>query len=515
VNTATTEQARPDGVVDRGRIPARSLTARALNAAGWSYVSGFVFLLAQVGYTALTARLVGPAAFGGYALAMTVVQLAGLFGAGGLANAVMRAPELTDRAARTALSLAAGSGLLLSAVVVALSAPVQELFHTPGTAQALRLLAAQPPMLAVAGVSYGLLRRGQRYRAASLIDLASCLAGFAVGAAATASGMGVAGLSLGQVARGAVAMAVGLLCARISLRPAYDRLKAREFSAFSAQVTGQNLGHYAIANLPLWSVARLAGGAATGLFSRAYQVVALPTDQFATGLMRALYPLYREVSTSKDRTRRALTDALVLTSGACALIFGAFAVFVQPATILLLGVRWHAAAAVTPMLCAFAAANTVYSVLASAAEAMRWMRMIWATQLVFLLTMGASLFVASGHLTATAAAMVIAAAASHAFMLVWTSRQGLLHTGEIVRAYPAHIALGAIIAVLPPLVAQWAVGRAVVPALCVRAAVLTMIGLTLWVLRDRIPGLRLGMIRLRAARAAHVPRHRRPVMSSS
>lgn len=513
MNAAATEQAQPDGVADRGGIPARSLTSRALNAAGWSYLSGFVFLLAQIGYTALTARLVGPAAFGGYALALTVVQLAGLFGAGGLANAVMRAPELTDQGARTALSLAAGSGLLLSAVLVALSAPVEHLFHTPGTAQALRLLAVQPPMLAVAGVSYGLLRRGQRYRAASLIDLISCLAGFAIGAAATALGMGVAGLSLGQVARGAVAMVLGLLCARISLRPGCHRAQARDFLVFSVQVTGQNLGHYAIANLPLWSVARLAGGAATGLFSRAYQVVALPTDQFATGLMRALYPLYREVSTSKERTRQALTDGLVLTSGACAVIFGAFAVFVQPATILLLGVRWHAAAAVTPLLCAFAAANTVYSVLASAAEAMRWMRMIWATQLVFLLTMGASLFVASGHLTATAAAMVIAAVASHMFMLVWTSWRGLLHTGEIVRAYSAHIALGAIVAVLPPLVARLAVGRAVVPDLCVRAAVLVLIGLTLWVLRDRIPGLRLGMIRLRTVRTPHVPRHRKPATS--
>jgi PST family polysaccharide transporter len=514
VNAAATEQAQPDGVPDRGRIPARSLTSRALNAAGWSYLAGFVFLLAQIGYTALTARLVGPAAFGGYALAMTVVQLAGLFGAGGLANAVMRTPELTDRGARTALSLAAGSGLLLSAILVALSAPVEDLFHTPGTAQALRLLAAQPPMIAVAGVSYGLLRRGQRYRAASLIDLGSCLAGFALGAVATASGMGVAGLALGQVTRGAVAMAVGLLCARVSLRPAYDKLQAREFSAFSAQVTGQNLGHYAIANLPLWSVARLAGGAATGLFSRAYQVVALPTDQFATGLMRALYPLYREVSTSKERTRRAMTDALVLTSGACGVIFGAFAVFVQPATVLLLGDRWHAAAAITPLLCAFAAANTVYSVLASAAEALRWMRMIWATQLVFLLTMGAALFAASGRLTATAAAMVVAAAASHAFMLVCTSRRGLLHTGEIARAYPVHIALGGVIAILPPLVARLAVGPAVVPDLCVRAAVLASIGLALWVLRDRIPGLRLGMIRLRTVRAGHVPRHRKPAMSS-
>lgn len=509
MSATTAAHGQPGRIVRQRPIRDRSLTARALNAVGWSYISGFAFLLAQIGYTAFTARLVGPSAFGGYALALTVVQFAGLFGAGGLGNAVMRTHELTDRGARTALSLAAGTGLLLSVALVALSEPIEHWFHTPGTARALRILAAQPPALAVAGVSYGLLRRGQRYKAASLIDLVSCLSGLAVGALAVELGAGVSGLSLGQVARGAVAMVVALYMARISLRPAFDRARVKEFSAFSTQVTGQNLGHYAIASMPLWSVARLAGGAATGLFSRAYQVIALPTDQFATGLMRALYPLYREVSTSKDRMRRALTEALVLTSGACVIIFGAFAVFVQPATILLLGTRWHAAAAITPLLCAFAAVNTLYSVLASAAEAQRWMRMIWATQLVFLAAMGGSLFFAHGRLSLTAVAMISAAAVSHAFMVGWLALQGWLHIGEVVRAYSAHIVVGLAVAVLPPLVAHIAGGGSMLPALCVRAAVLVVVAVMLWAFRNRVPGIRLGMMRLRDVRPAYAARHRR------
>jgi O-antigen/teichoic acid export membrane protein len=359
VSATTADEARQARGARRERDRNLSLTARALNAAGWSYFTGSIFVLAQIGYTALTARLVGPSAFGGYALALTIVQLAGLLGAGGLGNAVMRTHELDERGVRTAVTLAAASGLLITLVLVAVSEPLQSLLRTPGTAQALQILAPQPAMLGVAGVSYGLLRRAQRYRGASLIDLVSCLAGFAVGAVATGLGMGAAGLSLGQTVRGLVAMIVALLCARISLRPAYDSAQARDFATFSVQVTGQNLGHYGIAYLPLWSVARLAGGAATGLFSRAYQIVALPADQFASGLMRALYPLYREVNTSKDRVRRALTEGLVLTSGACAISFGAFAALVQPLAIILLGKRWYEAAALAPLLCGFAACNAV------------------------------------------------------------------------------------------------------------------------------------------------------------
>jgi O-antigen/teichoic acid export membrane protein len=512
MDASASKQDRRVRAFQPGPVRARSLTARALNAVGWSYVAGFVFLLSQVAYTAFTARLVGPAAYGGYALALTIVALAGLVGVVGLADSVMRAHELTERGARTALTLAVGSGLVLSVVLIALSAPIGHWFGAPGTARVLRLLALQPPMLAAAGVSYGLLRRGQRYKAASLIDLTSSLVGFAVGAAAVASGMGAPGLALGQVARGAVAMLVGLFWARVSLRPAWDRAMAREFSAFSGQVAGQNLGHYAIGSLPLWSVARLAGGAATGLFSRASQLIAFPADQFTNGLMRAAYPLYREVSSNNERTRRALTDALVLTSAACAVAFGVFAVFVQPAALLLLGARWYAAAEITPLLCAFAAVTTLYSVLASAAEALRWMRMIWITQLIFLVVMGALLFVASGQLVATVIAMIIANIVAHVFMLAWTSLRGLVHIGETIKAYLVHSVLGLVIAVVPPLVSSLVVGEVLVPSLCLRVGILAVIGLALWAVRDRVPGFRLGIARLRVIRSQRAPKHRRTMV---
>jgi len=496
VNTVTTNRGGAH-LGPRGPVAGWSLTARAFNAVGWSYLSGFVLLLAQVAYTAFTARLIAPRWFGGYALALTIVAFAGLFGSAGLANAVMRTQHLSDRGARTALTLAVASGLVISVAMVVLAAPIEKWFHAPGAAGALRLLAFQPPMLAAAGVTFGLLRRQRRYRAASLIDVGSSLAGFAVGAVAIVSGMGVIGLSVGQVARGVVAMAVGLLAVRVSLRPACEKASAREFVGFSAQVTGQNVGHYAIGNLPLWSVARLAGGAATGLFSRGYQLVALPNDQFTSGLIRALYPLYREVRTGRDHTQRALTEGLVLTSGAAFLIFGAFAALVQPAALLLLGPRWYAATAVTPLLCAFAAVNTLYSVLASAAEAMRWMRMIWITQLLFFVSMGAALYAASGRLELTAAAMVLATAVAHLYMLLWVSREGLLLRLEVVRAYAIHAALGLVFAIVPVLISQATVGRSVLPALGVRAAVLALLGLALWLLRNWVPGLRLGLVRLR------------------
>src|SRR5580698_9201078 len=99
-----------------------------------------------------------------------------------------------------------------------------------------------------------------------------------------------------------------------------------------------------------------------------------------------------------------------------------------------------------------------------------------------------SLFLASGELEATAAAMVVATSIAHVFMLLWVSRDGLLRTAEVFRAYAVHAALFVIAAFVPPLVSQAVVGQSLIATLAVRVAVLIVLALLLWLLRRRIPG---------------------------
>jgi hypothetical protein len=138
------------------------------------------------------------------------------------------------------------------------------------------------------------------------------------------------------------------------------------------------------------------------------------------------------------------------------------------------------------------------------------MRMIWTTQVAFLAAMVVSLFLASGELEATAAAMVVATSIAHVFMLLWVSRDGLLRTAEVFRAYAVHAALFVFIAVIPPLVSQAVVSHSLIATLTVRAAVLIVLALLLWLLRHRIPGLRLGLVRLNVLRSQRLPRHGEP-----
>ena len=95
-------------------------------------------------------------------------------------------------------------------------------------------------------------------------------------------------------------------------------------------------------------------------------------------------------------------------------------------------------------------------------------------------------------------------------MLLWVSRDGLLRTAEVFRAYTVHTVLFVIFAVIPPLVSQAVVSQSLIATLTVRAAVVIVLALLLWLLRRRIPGLRLGLVRLNDLRSQRLPRHRKP-----
>ena len=140
---------------------------------GWSY-SRIRFLVAQVGYTAITARLVRPSAYGGYALALTDRGPCWLVRAGGLEQPVMQFPNSRTWRPDRPDARRRIRGVVVGASDRRSSGPIEYVLRTAGTGQMLRILAVQPPMIGLRpGSPMDLLRRGQRYQAASLIDLGS------------------------------------------------------------------------------------------------------------------------------------------------------------------------------------------------------------------------------------------------------------------------------------------------------------------------------------------------------
>lgn len=92
--------------------PAKNLTTTTLHSMTWTTAATVVTSVMQIGYTAVMARLLPPAAFGLVALAGVVLRFGTYFAQMGMAQAIIQKPELTEEDIRAAFTSSALLGVL-------------------------------------------------------------------------------------------------------------------------------------------------------------------------------------------------------------------------------------------------------------------------------------------------------------------------------------------------------------------------------------------------------------------
>jgi lipopolysaccharide exporter len=374
--------------------PELSLAQRGIRGAAWNYSGAGVVIVAQLLYTALTARLISPAEFGAYATAQALLMLVGYFTLSTVGNAIIRHPTLDRQVVGTALVLTGAAGAVVSVVVIAAAGLWADLWRSPEAASLIRLYAPLTLLGGLAIVPVSLLRRDLNYRSATLIETSSTLIGFGIGAGLAWQLRNAEALVLGQVAAAAALLGLGVLATRSQLSMRYSRLQAGSLFSFSSQVSLQNLGHYVNNILPSFAVSRFLGQVSLGFFSRASLLVGLPQTFLAQGIQKTLYPIYPRFRDNEEECRRMMTDVTSVTTTLVWPLFAALAGLAPLVVEVLLGAQWAPAAAIVGPLCLYATVNLAYAIFASFAESFGRLRQIWLVQACWTLALVVSLGVA-------------------------------------------------------------------------------------------------------------------------
>jgi O-antigen/teichoic acid export membrane protein len=363
------------------RSSPRSLAQLSVRGAAWNYGGAAVVIVGQLLYTALTARLISPSEFGAYATAQALLMLVGYLTLATLGNAVIRQPVLERGLVGTALLMSGATGIAVSLVVLAVAGPWAQLWRSPGAESLLRLFAPQVLLVTLAVVPMALIRRDLRFRAATLIETASTVLGFGVGALLAVRLRNADALALGQIANAGALCTLSVLSSRTQLQLAFSRSSARSLFSFSSQVSLQNLGHYVNNTLPSFAVSRSLGQASLGYFSRGSLLVGLPQTFLVQGISKTLYPIYPRFRNDEVESRRMMADVTSVTTTVIWPLFAALAGLAPLVVEILLGARWTPVASVIGPLCLYAMANIAYSIFAPFAEAYGYLRVIWWIQL--------------------------------------------------------------------------------------------------------------------------------------
>ncbi|RZK62313.1 MAG: hypothetical protein EOO59_02880, partial [Hymenobacter sp.] len=182
--------------------PHTTLGAAALRGIKWTTAAAVLTAVMQVGYTAIMARLLDPAAFGLVALAGVVLRFGGYFAEMGLGHAIVQRPQLSNNDLRASFTASLLLGLGVAGIFWALAPLSVLVLKNPAVVPLVRALALGFIIASVGLTATSVLRRDMRFDVLAKLEVvAYVLAYGGVGLGSAWAGAGVWSLVAASLAQ--------------------------------------------------------------------------------------------------------------------------------------------------------------------------------------------------------------------------------------------------------------------------------------------------------------------------
>lgn len=312
--------------------------------------------LIALGSMVVIARLVSPAEYGRFAIAMFVASMS-VLPLSGLGVALVQRQGLERAHLRAAVTIA----LLLGAGLVLLTLLLAWLVFLPIFGDRVALLVVVncgvTVLAALSAVPAAILQRRLAIRTLGVIDVSNAVTVAAVSVALAAAGLQALALVLGVIAGWSMTLIQSVVRGGFP-RPGADREAGRELLGVAGIQAGVSVSWVGFANIDYAVVGATLGPREAGFYTRAYMVGVVYQTKVSQVLNSIGFPMLSRARTDEDMEllRRTMVRLLTL------LMFPCLAVLAITAPVLIpwvFGARWAPAVEPTQILVVGGAATLV------------------------------------------------------------------------------------------------------------------------------------------------------------
>lgn len=415
------------------------MTGNASRALAWSFGSTLLNKLGLFGISVMLARLLGPHAFGTYAVAYVALTALLTFNELGVSLAIVRwegdPREITPTV--TTISMVGSAVIYLCCFF---GAPAYtSAMGTPAATSVVRLLAVLILVDGFTNTPVGLLQRNFRQGQRTIADQLNVWLGTGVTVAFAWSGAGAMSLAVGRLA-GCLAGAIALVAfVPESLRLGFDPAKARALIRFGLPLAGAELVTLAVASVDQIVVGHVLGTVSLGFYVLALNLSNWPITMFSQPVGVVAPAVFSRL----QRDRAAMCTTFVSAAGLlcavavpiCLLISGS----ASPLITFVYGPRWLPAAQPLLWLALLAAVQIFFLLAYDYLVVLARSRFLLAVQLAWLLALVPAL-VAGARADGIYGASLAETAVAAAGILPWYLRE-LRKVGIGLRALCGYLRL--------------------------------------------------------------------------
>lgn len=293
-----------------------SLETRTLKGLLWTFGGTAAQTIVNAVVVVVLARLLTPQEYGIIGAALIVVNLAQIFVQLGVGPALVQLPIINSLHIRSSFTISVLIGIGFGGLIAIFARQFAGFFGAHELTAVLRTLSVVFPLTSLAAVGRALLQRSMNFRALAVIDLISFASGYGlVGIVSAAAGLGIWALVAANIGQTLLATILILHGTRSSFGLGWYRKEARELLVYGAGHSLARIANYIANQADNLVVGRQLPTEALGLYTRAYQLMMLPTNLIGQVLDRVMFPAFASIQEKPERLRRAF----VLSQGIVAL----------------------------------------------------------------------------------------------------------------------------------------------------------------------------------------------------
>jgi O-antigen/teichoic acid export membrane protein len=327
---------RPFG--DKGSLP--GLASRAL---GWSFGSNVVARLGTLPIGIVLARLLGPHAFGTFAVALVALVALLSFNDLAVSLAIVRWEGDPDEIAPTVATLSVAASLIIYAACYFIAPTFSWAMGAPQATEVIRVLSLNVIVDGLTAAPAAMLQRQFRQDRRMIADQVNSWLGAAVSIALAWQGFGPMSLALGRICGGGASVILFFIFSPV--RFGFDRSKTKALLKFGLPIAGSSIVVFAVSNADQLVVGHLLGATALGFYALALNLASWPVTIFSLPTRSVAPAVFSRLQQDKAAMRAGfLCVARLLSAIAvpiCLVLSGA----ALPLIGLVYGPRWVPAAA--------------------------------------------------------------------------------------------------------------------------------------------------------------------------
>jgi PST family polysaccharide transporter len=371
----------------------RSIGSKVGRGALWSLLNNVVLRLGVLISGIVLARLLSPADYGVFAVALVAMTLLQAFNELGVSLALVRWERDVREFAPTAMTIAVGTSTALYTVVWFAAPAFCAAMGSPSAVGVLRVLCIAVVLDGIAVVPATILNREFMQARRFLTDLSSFAVSTSITITLAVSGWGAMSFAVGQIAGNLVSVTVYLLLCPVRVRPGWDPVIARDLVRFGLPLAGSSLLVLSVTNVDKIAIGALTDEVTLGLYLMAFNQSSLPLQVFSEAARRVSLAGFSRLRHDPVQLEQSLARGAGLLMAATIPVCALLACYAEPALSFVYGEKWVPAAQALQILAVLGLVRVVLFIGYDLLVALDGNRVLLGLQAVWLAVMVPSLLV--------------------------------------------------------------------------------------------------------------------------